>query len=112
MGRLDRRIMRNKPVGFLVGSLLTVCFVLLLPIILPTALIDHRKRTRKTAALISNFVCVSCGSTLGPEAIRLGDERWSAIVDDLRKRLPKAKRFRTVRDIHAVCPKCGCEYMY
>ncbi len=99
--------MRSKGLGFLI----TVLFILLLPIILPIALIQDWRRTRRIAKVISSFVCVSCGAMLGMEAVRLGDERWRAIIADLHERFPN-DRLRILRDIHAICPKCGREYMY
>ena len=107
MSRLGKRLKRSKGLGFLI----TVLFVLLLPIILPIALIQDRLRTRRIASVIRDFVCELCGTTLGMEAVRLGDERWRAVIADLHARFPDT-RFRIVRDIHAVCPKCGREYMY
>jgi hypothetical protein len=107
MGRLRKRIAKNK----LVGLLVTVTFVLLLPIILPLVLILDGLRTRKIKRIVCDFICVSCGTQLGVEALRLGNERWAAIISDLHKQYP-GMRFRIVRDIHAVCPNCGCEYMY
>jgi len=107
MSRLSKRLKRRKGFGFLI----TVLFVLLLPVILPIALIQDRLRTRRIAKVVCGFICVSCGATLGMEAVRLGDERWRAIIADLHSRFPDT-RFRIFRDIHAICPKCELEYMY
>jgi|SRR6266545_6318171 len=105
--RFRKKLARSK----LLGSLITIAFVLLLPIILPVALIQDQIRTRKIKRIICAFVCASCGTRLGTEAIRLGNERWAAIVSDLHARFPDRK-LRVLRDVHAVCPNCGREYMY
>ena len=107
MSRLGKRVARSKALGFL----LVVLSILLLPVILPIALIQDQLRTRRIAKVVCSFVCVSCGTPLGTEALRLGNARWSEIIADSHRRFSGIK-FRTLRDIHAVCPKCGCEYMY
>jgi hypothetical protein len=107
MGRLRKRNIRNKLVGFLV----TAFSVLSLPIIVPAALIQERIRTRRITRVVCRFVCVSCGKALGLEGLRLGNERWGAIIAELHERSP-GSRFRVLQGIHAICPECGCEYRY
>jgi hypothetical protein len=107
MSRLRKRLARSDALIFVI----MVLFVLLLPIILPIVLIQDRIRTRRIAKVVCSLVCIFCHTQLGMEAVQLGDERWSAIVTDLHARFPVA-RFRLLRDIHAVCPRCGCEYAY
>ncbi len=87
---LRNRIAKNKLVGFLV----IVSFVLLLPIILPVALIQDRIRTRRIQRIVCDIICVSCGARLGMEALRIGHERWAAIVSNLHEQYP-GMRFRS-----------------
>ena len=91
--------------------LLLLVVILLLPIILILSPIETETETRKRESRIRNFICVSCGSRLGMEAIRLGNERWRAYLDELHQQYP-GSMFRLLRDIHAICPNCGCEYRY
>jgi hypothetical protein len=107
MSRLRKRLARSKGFVFLIAAL----FILLLPIILPIALIHDRLRVRRIAKIVCSFVCISCGTVLGTEGLRLGNERWKVILANHGASSPGA-RFRILRDIHAVCPKCGCDYMY
>ena len=107
MGRISKRITQNKLVVFFI----MVLGVLLLPIILPIALIQDRQRKQSIKQVVCGYICASCGVLLGVEAIRLGNERWAAVVSDSHKQYPNI-RFRIQRDVHAVCPNCGCEYGY
>jgi hypothetical protein len=99
----------------LVLVLFSVAFVALLPFILlfilPVAAVQTQLRTRRILKLASEFACVVCGTQLGAEAVRLADERCAKTIADLQARSPGI-RFRLVRDIHAICPSCGCEYLY
>lgn len=88
-----------------------VALVLSLPIIALVDLIQERKQIRRITKLVCGFICVSCGTRLGMEALRLGNERWAAIVSELQRQYPDTK-LSLVRTIHAVCPHCGCEYRY
>ena len=76
---IPKRWAKSKTLDLIVvGS-----FVLALPILLPCAFIVHYTRTRKMGRMISDFVCVSCGTLLGLEAIRLADERWRANLSEM-----------------------------
>ncbi len=69
---------------------------------------SHR-RTRRD--VIFNFVCLRCHNRLGAEAVRLANERWLAfLVDAKGASAPLVGRL--IRNLHAVCPSCGCDYTY
>lgn len=106
VGQIRRRIGKSKVTGFF----FVIAFVLLLPIILPFALIQGHFETRRIKKVIRNFIC-SCGTRLGDEAIRLGNQRWAAIIAEMHARYPGVKPLIR-RSVHAVCPTCGCEYRY
>lgn len=107
MRRTIKRIGQSK----LAGTILAVLFILLLPVLIPVGLVQHHFRMRRMRKVIWSFTCVSCGAKLGEKSMRLADERWSVIMSDMEARHPN-ERFRVVRDLNAICPQCGCEYVY
>ncbi|EDL59005.1 hypothetical protein [Gimesia maris] len=62
--------------------------------------------------LAGRFVCVECGEVLGVEAIQLADERWDEIVKAIIAKSEPGTRLRLVRTVDAICPHCGCQYLY
>ncbi|MEQ8854048.1 hypothetical protein [Gimesia sp.] len=62
--------------------------------------------------LASRFVCLECGEVLGVEAIRLANERWDEIVKAIIAKSEPGTRLRLVRTVEALCPHCGCQYLY
>jgi hypothetical protein len=82
-----------------------------LPVIIPVVALLHlayRKRLRATACV---FACLSCGGILGLESIRLADAAWDEHIRELRAKHPSI-RFRLVRHLHAICPRCGVRYTF
>jgi len=58
-----------------------------------------------------DFNRLKCQQRLGVEGVRLGNQRWK----DFLGRYCRANLgllVSWVRDVHAVCPRCGCEYTY
>jgi hypothetical protein len=106
-----RRFRKQLGKSKIVLVLFAAMFLALLPLLLPIAIVQNRMRDRRILREVSQFVCVSCGTRLGVEALRLADERWRTIVADLHAKSP-GMRFRLVRDVDAVCPCCGREYQY
>lgn len=92
--------------------ILVLFFILLLPILMPYSLLKDRVEKRRRRQLASRFVCVECGEVLGVEAIRLADERWDEIVKAIISRNEPGTRLRLVRTVDAICPHCGCQYLY
>lgn len=107
MKSLRKRLARS---GIAMG-MFAVGFLALLPIMLPVALIHNHMRNRRILKLARDLDCASCGARLGAEAIQLGTQRWAAIVARHHAMYP-GTRLRLVRDVDAVCPSCGCEYVY
>jgi hypothetical protein len=94
----------------LMGAVSVVC----LPIILPVVAVLQILHYRRMRAAARKFACLSCGSYLGSEAIRLADEAWQRYFSDKRAHNPDV-RFRTgipriVRQFRAICPHCGARY--
>jgi hypothetical protein len=90
---------------------LATVLLVFLPVIIPVvALLDlaYRKRLRAAACA---FVCLSCGGILGLESIRLADAAWEEHMRELRAKYPSI-RFRLVRHVHAICPRCGVRYAF
>jgi RNase P subunit RPR2 len=71
----------------------------------------EQKNKSKKEKVICNFICKSCGSLLGQEAIHLSDEHWKAFFNELHEKNPGV-RFRLMRSVHAICTNCGYEYTY
>jgi predicted RNA-binding Zn-ribbon protein involved in translation (DUF1610 family) len=94
------------------GGFIFAIFILLLPIILPVSLLQSQREKRRMRNLASRFVCLECGEVLGVEAIRLADERWDEIVKAIISRNEPGTRLRLVRTVDAICPHCGCLYLY
>ena len=86
-------------------ALAFVGVVLLLPLIVPTALVMdslYRYRLRSAAG---RFACTGCGQILGRESLRLADIEWANRMEEMRIKHPDVK-WRVVRDVHAICPNC------
>jgi hypothetical protein len=107
----------QKPRWFYLGFVLfAIVFVVLLPVILPAiAILDAIDRWRMRAAA-RKFACLACGSYIGGEAIRLGEEAWQQSVRDRQAHRPGVRYLRraprTVRHLYAICPRCGARYDY
>ena len=87
---------------------MVIGFVLLLPVLIPYALVlvaVENRRKRRAAAL---FVCVKCGKVLGLEAIRISDEEERKSAQERAGDV----MWRTVRTCHAICPSCGARYFF
>ena len=69
-------------------------------------------KSERRRQLASRFVCLECGEVLGVEAIRLADERWEEIVKAIISYNETGTRLRLVRTVDAICPHCGCLYLY
>jgi YgiT-type zinc finger domain-containing protein len=107
MKSFRKRLARS---GIAVG-MFAAAFLVLLPIMLPVAVIQNQMRNRRILKLARDLDCASCGARLGAEAIQLGAQRWAAIVTRHHALYP-GTRLRLVRDVDAVCPRCGREYSY
>src|SRR5688572_1643370 len=107
MKSFRKRLARS---GIAVG-MFAAAFLVLLPIMLPVAIIQNQMRSRRILKLACDLDCASCGTRLGTEAIQLGAQRWAAIVAGRHAMYPGMK-LRLVCDVDAVCPHCGREYLY
>jgi hypothetical protein len=90
---------------------LAIALLVFLPVIIPVvALLDltYRRRLRAAAGA---FACLSCGRILGLESIRLADAAWGEHLRELRAKYPSI-RFRLVRHVRAICPRCGVRYAF
>ncbi|QDT21056.1 hypothetical protein [Gimesia chilikensis] len=92
--------------------ILVLFFILLLPILVPYSLLMDRVEKRRRRQLASRFVCEQCGKVLGVEALQLADERWDEIVKEIIAKSEPGTRLRLVRTVDAICPHCGCQYLY
>ena len=92
--------------------ILVLFFILLLPILVPYSLLMDRVEKRRRRQLASRFVCEQCGKVLGVEALQLADEHWDEIVKSIIAKSEPGTRLRLVRTVEAICPHCGCLYLY
>jgi hypothetical protein len=91
--------------------LMLVVFAVCLPVIVPVVAVQHALYYWRMRAAARKFACLSCGSYLGSDAIRLADEAWSQHFSDLQAKNPGVRfRTRIVRDLRAICPHCGARY--
>ncbi|WP_339727830.1 hypothetical protein [uncultured Gimesia sp.] len=96
----------------LTNGFIVLIFILLLPIIVTVSLIQAQRKKRKMRKLADQFVCLKCGEVIGAEALGLADERWSEIVMKIISESAPGTRLRLVRAMDAICPHCGCIYLY
>jgi hypothetical protein len=89
-------------------ALALIASVLLLPLILPAAFVLHAIYLQRLRSAAAWFVC-TCGQVLGRGSLRLGDIEWARRMEEMRIKYPEIA-FRLVRDVHAICSKCGKEY--
>ena len=92
-------------------SLLVILGVLLLPVLIPCAIISHTIEEKRKRAAAECFVCVKCGGVLGEESLRRSDSVWKREMEELQRENPDT-RFRVVRVVHAICVSCEQEYSY
>jgi hypothetical protein len=95
--------------------LIGAAFVVFLPVILPVVAVLHALEHRRMHAAARKFACLSCGSYLGGEAIRLADEAWRQSFADAQANNPGLRfrrKPRIVRHLHAICPHCGARYEF
>jgi DNA-directed RNA polymerase subunit RPC12/RpoP len=90
-------------------ALAVVGFILLLPLLLPTALVLHAIYLHQLRSAAARFVCTDCGQILGRESLRLADVEWAKRMKKMRIEHPGV-RFRVVRAFHAICSRCGKSY--
>ena len=86
--------------------------ILLLLVSLPFTAIQLKREKHKLGKLAGEFVCLECGEIMGMEAIRLADERWANVVKQKMAEKTYKLGMRMVRSVDAVCPHCGCIYLY
>jgi hypothetical protein len=106
MPRDHQSILFKLGAAFLIALLL-----LLLPILIPIAAICAHLEERKIKKLARQCHCLCCGAVLGDESIRLTDAPFATEAAERRKKFPRVK-FRIVRNVHAICLKCGAQHQY
>jgi len=109
--RLGMQLERSKRGRFVITVLLLPVILSVALIFSPAAFLLDWMRTRRIKRTVCGFICISCGTQLGVEAIRLGNERWAALVSGFQAKQPNS-RLKLIRDLQAVCPICSSEYMY
>ena len=110
MTRRLRRIRRRFRTASAVAA--GVGIVILLPILMPIAMLLHVRDERRLRTLAQSTTCTACGATLGEAALRLADKAVSDHVAELHRYAPPGTRFRFVRNIHAICARCGTQYRF
>jgi hypothetical protein len=102
------RLRKNR----ILATFATVAFVLILPAIIPLAIVTSYLGRRRVRSVIVASKCPACGAQLDLEAIARGDARWREIAREIWASSPPHVRLRLVRDVHAVCCACGAELNY
>ncbi len=97
-------------------ALAMIVLLVFLPVALPVAAVLTLLDDRRMRAAARRFVCLSCGSNHGEEAIRLAGEAWRQHYSEMRANNPNVRfrieRRRIVRHLRAICPRCGARYGY
>ena len=94
---------RNRIIAI---PLYVVALIVFLPIVLPYVLVIHALERTKLKRIVSSKRCPNCMAELTTESVSSADSRWKAYVEEIRLAHPGA-RFRIVRDLDALCGKCG-----
>jgi RNase P subunit RPR2 len=89
--------------------LMVVGFVVLLPAIIPAAIMLAALQKHRLRKAAKSFVCVNCGRVLGTGALARADEAWSEHMRELMRQHPGV-RLRMLRTVHAIC--LGCDTCY
>ena len=97
--------------GGLCILVLATVLILGLPVILPLAALLHTREMRRRRRTADVFPCVQCGQILGLAALERADTAWAEHVDQMYREHP-GYMFRLVRDLDAVCTRCGAPCRY
>jgi hypothetical protein len=109
MARARRFLKRRE--SKIAGAIFITAFILLLPVIVPVALLLDAAYRHRVRAAARWFRCTGCGSVLGLESLRLADAAWAEKMRLLQERHPGIK-FQIIRNLHAICAVCGRRYRY
>ena len=71
-------------------------------------MVNYRLTFRRA---VYEFSCLKCHQRLGVEGVRLGNQKWKDFLGSFHRQNPGCL-VSFVRGVHAVCPRCGCEYTY
>lgn len=95
-------------------ALLGIALIAALPLILPAAAVLHSLDCWRMRGAARRFTCLSCGTRLGREAIRLADDAWARELAERQAASPGALfrhgLARIIRHLYAICPHCGARY--
>ncbi len=88
-----------------------------LPVALPVVMVLATLDQRRIRAAARNFICLSCDSRLGKEALQLGHKAWERHLSEIRADNPGLllhvwRERRVIRPFRAICPHCGAHYNY
>ena len=86
--------------------------ILAIPALVPVAIAAELLRKRRLRKSVITFHCLQCGSILGAQSIHLANKKWASILTAILNSHPDDVRLRIVRDLDAICPDCGCPYVY
>lgn len=113
--RARRRIGRwARRSNFVLGLLILVVAMILivgLPVILPLVAVLHARDLRRRRIAAGAFACIQCGEILGTAALDRADADWAEHLARLYGEHPGI-RFRVVREVDAICTRCGTRYRY
>ncbi len=88
-----------------------VAGILLLPVLVPVAWMQHASEKRRMQAAARQTTCTECGCLLTDESLTRAEDLWSAYMEKWQRDHP-TMRFRVVRPYDAVCFACGQEYKW
>lgn len=109
--RLSRRARRSELLLGLLILVVATVLILSLPVLLPVVAVLEARDRRRLRAAADAFACLECGEILGLAALERADADWAGHLARLHREHPGC-RFRLVRDVHAVCTRCGARYRF
>lgn len=86
--------------------------LMLSPVLIPISLAAHWFQLRRMRRAALDFVCLSCGETLGPASLERADAEWAELMREAGERNPLVIRRRMVRGADAICARCGARYKF
>jgi hypothetical protein len=84
----------------------------LLIIFIPIALVIGSSDERRKGKVADRFPCTNYGHIIGAPAIDLADIKQREQIDRLQHEHPDLKPRLTLRNIQAICTRCGTNFKY